>query len=240
MYFSKTFIFLVATSVTILVLITCNRCGRSQQAQVTPGDDLIDTSSWITDGGDIASSLKGSEEAFGRPDPKVLDSLARVYKTKEKNLFEYIIALEHSVASLKAIPGTQHHTLEKSGDEVDLGEPDDSGFHISNVYEEFSNPYYRAQVQIGDSSYMKVQHFDTLTAVWKTGHTGWLFNRKGYLQLDLSSADTSNRIYGIKAYRRYVRPKKWSISVFAGYGYSLDLRRSWFGGVGISRDLIRF
>jgi hypothetical protein len=102
---------------------------------------------------------------------------------------------------------------------------------IKNMRQRFENPWYSAQVQIGDSSFMHLTRRDTITAVWKQG--------KGWLQLDLSSADTSNRIYGVQAYRKYIKPKRWGLGISAGYGAAGD-KLAPFVGLSLNYSLIKF
>jgi hypothetical protein len=230
MYISKTILIACTLAVLILFLWKCNRENPPQAAGELQSYD------WINNAGDIVSSLKGSAEAFSKDDSHLSDSLASVYKTERKKLLEYVVFRENSIADVPPVSGTKA---------ADYFPPKDSvcPAQVKNVRESFSNPYYTADVQIGDSSYMHLQHQDTITVLWKKITEGGLFNRKHFLQLDLSSADPSNKIYGVKAYRKQIEQKKWGIGLQLGYGFSFSgnqLSRSPYVGIGITKTFIRF
>lgn len=219
MYLSKSTILLLGLSLVILLLWKCNNANPDNIG-------TVDTTRWTNKAGKEVVSLKGTEQAFGMRDKHIADSLARVYGLRVKQLQEYIIVLQHARVD-----------LQPSGPVAkDYFPPDSSNCPpaIKDMRQSFANPYYNADVQIGDSSYMHLERHDTLTAIWRRG--------KNYLQLDLSSADTSNHIEGVKAYRHYVPPKRWGIGVVAGYGVAIEKPTNPvpFIGIGISYSIIKF
>jgi hypothetical protein len=112
-----------------------------------------------------------------------------------------------------------------------------------NAYQDFQSEYYKAQVQIGDSSYMHLQSFDTVTVLWKKVTEGSIFNRRNLIQLDVSTANPDTKVSGIKAYRISEKPKRWAVGIGAGYGvplYGNSLQAVPFIGITITKSIIRF
>jgi hypothetical protein len=219
MYLSKTTIFIITVSLLILFLWKCENENPGQIG-------TVDTTRWTNKAGKEVVSLRGNEQAFGTRDKKIADSLAKVYSTRISKMKEYIIFLEHAQADLKPIDSS------KAADyfpPVGACPP-----QVKNFRQSFSNSWYKADVQIGGSSYMHLDRRDTVTAMWTKG--------KNWLQLNLSSADTTNHIYGVKAYRQYLPKKKWSIGVQVGYGVTIEkpLNPVPFIGFGITYSLIKF
>lgn len=212
MYISKTTLLLVSLLiVAVFMLFTCDH----SPAPLQGSSEQVDTLVWVNDAGDIVASLKGTPEAFAVADRKEADSIARVYRVKEKGLVEYIVALEHTNADLLA------ENNSKEADYFPVDSKKDCPPQVKNLRQSFSSPYYVARVQLGDSPYLHLQSFDTVTLVWKKVKEGWLFNRKHLIQLDVSTANPDTKVSGIKAYRIYEKPKRWAIGVGLGYGVSL-------------------
>ncbi len=199
--------------------------------------EQVETSEWINDAGDIVSSLKGTPEAFAVVDRKEADSIAKVFKVKEKQLLEYIIALEHTNADLLADINS------KEADYFPVDTTKDCPPEIKNLRQTFINPYYIAKAQLGDSPYLHLQAFDTVTVLWKKVNEGSIFNRRHLIQLDVSTANPDTKVSGIKAYRIIEKPKRWAIGVTAGYGFNLKSSVPQFVPMisfGITKTLIRF
>lgn len=224
-------------------LFLAGKLGCNPPSPVQQTGDVIDTTTWITDGGDIVSSLKGSPEAFAVPDKHYADSLAKVYKTKAKKLQEYITFLESSMSNVPAVPGIDigyAHDGDSVGPQYF---PLPQSHQIISMHQVFKSPYYTADVMIGDSSYLHLQSYDTVTVLWKRVKQ----SGKRFLQLDVSTANPDTRVSGIKTYRVYEKPKKWGIGLVAGYGISIPNGTTYgkpnpvpFIGIGLTRTLIRF
>jgi hypothetical protein len=197
--------------------------------------EQVDSFTWINGGGDIVASLQGSEQAFAVEDEKEIDSLVKVYKTKEKNLIEYIIALEHTNADLLA---------DVNSKEADYYSYDSSQRNcppqVKNYRQTFTSPYYIAKAQIGDSSYLQLQSFDTVTVLWKRVKQGSIFNRKSLIQLDVSVANPDTKVYGLKAFRVAEKNKRFGIGFQVGYGFQKDMRPAPYIGVGIQYSIFKF
>lgn len=219
MYISRPILFLSVVAVIIAFLWKCNNENPTQIG-------TIDTTRWTNKAGKEVVSLTGSEQAFGIRNKHIADSIAKTYGFRIKKLQEYVIFLQSSKTDLQPVDSSKA---------ADYFAPiNNCPPQVKNFRQSFSNPWYKADVQIGDSSYMHLQRNDTLTAIWRKG--------KNYLQLDLSSADTSNHISGIQAYRKYLPKKKWSIGFQFGYGVSVEkpVNPVPFFGIGITYSIIKF
>lgn len=224
----KSFVILIA--VLLLLGYWCIR-NLDYNPQVQGSGPI--TIHWANQAGDSVTSLKGTDQQFSIRDKKIADSIAKVYRSQIKNLQEYIISTSTSTADIPAITGTR---------ETDYlpGATLTTTKQIRNVRQQFSSPYYHITAQIGDSSYLQLKAWDTLTVVWKTVKEGSLFNRRKYLQLDLSHADTSKHITGLQAYRvPKQKPKRFGIGAQVGVTFDGQQARP-YAGLGISYNFIRF
>lgn len=163
---------------------------------------------WKNKYGEAVASQRASAEQFSYADARtrhLLDSLSKVYSTNAKKIQELIIATVQGRVRLVPVPGTQHwDTPWEAGTCPPV---------LKNVREQFSNPYYTADVQLGDSSYLNLDSRDTITGIWREVRVGSLFHRKKYLQLDVHLADTSRHVTGLTAYRRLIQPKEFSLNL---------------------------
>ena len=204
-----------------IALAQLSKCGNT----VPTGKALDSLFYWKNKAGDAVASLRGAELDFAIKESKWADSIAKVNKTKVKYIKEIITVTEKAVADIDP-----SGAVEKDFYPVTVPNCPPT---IKNLRQRFINSYYDAQVQVGDSSYMHLTAYDTLTVLWK--------RVKGSLQLDVSHANPSVHIEGIKAYRvADKKPKKWSIGLQAGCGFSTGLKPSAYIGVGITKSIIRF
>lgn len=217
---------LLGFTIVLLALLLCNRVNPPEMVPAQP--ELF---SWGNAAGDQVASVKGVPEDLARVQKRLLDSMARVYNVREKDLMDLFIAQVEGEADVPPVPGHQA---------ADYFPPQDScPPQVRNLRDSFATPYYQAQVQIGDSSYMRLHTQDTVTGVWKEVREGGWFNRRQLLQLDISFADTSRRVTGLKAYRKLVKPKRWGLAVFAGWGAGPKGAGA-VGGIGLSYHIIQF
>lgn len=233
MYISKPILFLAGLLVVLIILFTCNHLNPPP---VQGSSEQIDTLVWVNDAGDIVSSVKGTPDAFAVVYKKEADSIAKVFRVKEKNLLEYIVALEHTNTDLLA---------DVNSKEADYYSPVVHGKDTcppvqKNLRQTFSSPYYIAKAQLGDSPYLHFEAFDTVTVLWKKVKEGNILNREIFFQLDVSTANPDTKVSGIKAYRIYEKPKKWAIGGQIGYGFSNSMKSFPYIGIGISYNPIRF
>lgn len=224
------FIIGLAIIAGIIYLLNMAGCFEKQPPVIPIGK--IDTLHGVNKAGDSVISLKGNEQDFGAIEKRIADSIAGVYSTKVKDLKELIIAQTRTIAELTAAgpiekdysPDTSHK---------------DCPPVIKNMRQTFTNPYYTARVQIGDSSYMHLAGYDTITALWKRVREGNIFNRKTYLQLDISHANPDTKVTGLLAYRvPDPKPKKFGIGLSAGVTW-IDKWRP-YAGLGLNWNIIRF
>lgn len=209
-------------------LFTCNGLTSIMQGS----SELKDTS-WMNNAGDIVSSLIGDPEAFAVYKKDIIDSLAAVYNTKPKKIIEYVVVETKTEAEIKPDGPS-------AADYFPVDSTKDCPPAVKNIRQNFSSPYYSAQVQIGDSSYMKLQAYDTATIVWKHISKGNIFNRRSAIQLDVSMANPNVKVTVKEAYRIYEKPKKWGVGIQLGYGFSNTIKPSPYLGIGINYSIIKF
>lgn len=216
--------------VLIIVLLLLGwLCIRNLSYNPPQGDPVIIR--WKNKAGDSVTSLKGSSDQFAQLKKNIADSIADVYQTKIRNMQEYIISTSESNAYIPPVHGTR---------ETDYLPGPVLTRPVKNMRQRFQSPYYDITAQIGDSSYLQLKAWDTLTVVWKTVKEGSIFNRRKYLQLDLSHADTSKHITGLQAYRVPAKkPKRFGIGVQVGVTFDGQQARP-YAGLGASYNLIRF
>lgn len=195
---------------------------------------------WKTKLGDTVTSLRSTIAGFSQVTTRARDSIAWLLGTKADQLQEIIWLRSHGQATLPGAPGKPVIVYVDSG----------KGQQIQSVSQVFANPWYQviAEINLQDDrkSQAQVQTFDSLLLVWKTGHTGGLFNRKDYLQLDIKNSNPYNKISGAQAYRAPPpKPKQWGLGIFVGWGYGFNVNQgSSYGypivGLGLQRNFIRF
>jgi hypothetical protein len=221
---------IVWIGVLLFALLTkCNQCGKN--VAITKGSDS--TLYWKNKAGDAVVSQRQTEEEFSRINKKLLDSIAKVYKVKTKNVKEVVLIYQESKSDVPVAPGSQS---------ADYFPPvDNCPPLVKNMRDSFANQWYKAAVQIGDSSYLHLSVKDSLAIVWKTVKTGGLFKRKEFLQVDISNTNPDVRLSGVQTYRTAPKAqKRFAIGVQAGYGFSNSLSPAAYVGIGVSYSLIRF
>lgn len=220
--------FMILIGVLLLLGLWCVRNLNYNPPQ-EPSEPIIKR--WVNNAGDSVTSLKGTADQFAAAKKHIADSIARVYDVQIRNLQEYIISSSEARADIPAVPGSM---------ETDYLPGATLTKQIRNLRQQFKSPYYEITAQIGDSSYLQLKAWDTLTVVWKRVKEGSIFNRKRFLQVDLSHADTSKHITGLQAYRvPDKKPKRFGIG--AQFGVTFDGKQAQpYAGFGISYNLIRF
>ncbi len=225
-------------TIALVVILACmvwmmiGNCNRSPKV-VAPVDS---TFYWKNAYNKEVASQKGLAVQFQLKNKKLADSLAKVYKTKEKYLQEWVLAFTSTKADVPAVPGTQEKDYDPPVVINGVKCPD----QIKRMRQSFHSTYYDAEVQIGDSNYLHLQKRDTITMLWKKVKEGRFFNRRTYLQLDVSLADTSTKVIGIQSYRAGpLRPKRGGIGLQMGYEFDGKRFRPYFG-LGFSYNIIRF
>ena len=218
----------VAVTIILLFLFKCN----PTTPVVTGKIDSVFY--WKNKYHEQVASVIGTAADFAVINKQYQDSLASVYNTKKKWLQDYLIAWTSGETEVPAVDTTKHIEYYPVNVESDCPP------QIKSMSQSFHSAYYNALAQIGDSSYLYIQHTDTLTAIWKTVVQGNIFKRKKFLQLDLNFADTSNKVVGVHAYRKVMlTPKRFGIGVQAGYQFNGSQFQPYFG-IGISYNVIRF
>lgn len=229
-WIDRAVVYIIMAALVIALFIYLRNCNHSGSGNEIPRPP--DTLRSVNKAGDSVVSLKGREIDFTVIEQRIKDSIARVYDFKESRLQELIIAQTRTIAELSAIgPTSIDYTTDTSHPECPP--------IIKRMRQEFTNPHYTAQVQVGDSSYMHLQGYDTLTGNWHSVVEGKFLRKKTYQQLDLSFADTSRHITGILAWRApREKPKKFGIGASAGVTWN----GKWapYAGIGLNWTFIRF
>lgn len=180
--------------------------------------------------GKSVASVRTTEYELGEKNYRVaylLDSIARVRYTIPKKIRELVYVTVEGKTRFRDTGSFQIRYDTVGG-----------GLLTTSYSKTFKSPWYTAEVSLGDTSYLNLQSRDTITGIWKEVSTGGLFNRKQYLQFDLSFADTSRRVTGLTTYRKYIVPKQWGINLEAR---TLLLNRDLhlLGGVGVEKNVGR-
>lgn len=227
-------------------------------AEISPVDSTV----WTNGADKTVTSLKGTEKQFAIREKQIADSIAAVYRTQIKDLKEYIIANIQSHSKVPVVPGslgvkydTSHLTTTPSGfvfqkpDSIHRSRIDTTWWRTPGAIsqycpvamtQKFQSPYYSAYVQVGDSAFMDLTTYDSMTVVWKRVREGKPFHRKSLLQFDISFANPDDSISGLKVYRvPEAKPKRFAIGPQVGITY-IDRKFRPYVGVGVSYNIIRF
>jgi len=210
--------------VIIAVILSIRYCGNGSGGGGTSPDSLI---YWKNKAKDLTASLKGSELDFATVERELLDSIAKVYKSKTKYIKEVVVVTTEGETILQPAD-----TIYRDYAPVANSCPP----QIKTMSQQFKNPYYKADVRIGQGSKMALQSFDTLTLVWKRVKSGGILSRRNYLQADVSLANPHSKVTGIGAYRQEERNQK---KVGIGVQTGMDIKGRAYIGIGISYNLIK-
>ncbi len=182
------------------------------------------------------ASQRGYAQQFELVQRRIADSLALAFDTKARLIKEWIMAYTRTQADIPAVFESRQY---------DYAPPviinnTECPPQVKRMRQAFHSPYYDAQVQLGDSSYLHLQGTDSITVLWKLVREGRLLNRRKLLQLDVSNANPDTRIIGLKSFRAGpIKPKRLGIGLQAGYEFDGKRFRPYWG-LGVSYNLIRF
>ena len=217
--------------IAVLIILLIKECRGHEVKPIGHIPDSVFY--WKNKANQTVISLKGAQEDFAIKEKIYLDSIAKIYKTKPKYIKEIVTLTEQAEGSVEP-----SGSVEKDYQPVII--PDCPPI-VKNMRQRFTNNYYDISTQIGDSSYLHLLAYDTLTVLWKKVKEGNIFNRKFYTQVDAATANPYNKISGLKAFRvADKKPKKFGVGIQAGYGYSNGLQPKVYVGIGITYIIIRF
>lgn len=227
-------ILLAALIIEAAVLLTCH----PSPTPLHGSSEQVDTLEWVNGGGDIVSSIKADPSYFEEHDKYLIDSMAKVYKTKPNRIIEYVTIHTEGKSDIPQSGPT-------AADYFPVDTTKDCPPQIKSLTADFVSPYDSLHVVIAapgsaDTSSMHKVSKDTLTMVGKWVKEGNIFNRHKNLQFDFSNANPDNRIYIDKIYRPTEKPKKWGIGGQVGRGFSNSMKAFTYFGIGISYNPIRF
>jgi hypothetical protein len=229
--------FAIGVSLFLWMLLAPPASCNGKVVVVSPIDSTIH---WKNKAGDSVISQKGYEEQFAVIKKKIADSIAKVYRSRINDLQELLIISSITKAEIPAEPGT------KETDYYPVVVNDDCPGQVRTLAQTFSNEHYRVFVRIGvESSYdsMHLERFDTTTVLWSWEKEGNIFNRKRFLQLDISSADPDNKINVLPYRKPQEKAKRFGIGAQLGATLTFKNFRPAlkpYIGAGISYNLIRF
>lgn len=217
-----------AIALVIVIAVIADKC-EPQVVVTKPADSVF---YWHDKYNNEVASLKGYQEQFGYRESLLLDSIAKVHRSKVKYIKEVVVITQ------------QGETQIVSTEKPVIRYVDSAKTKIKSLSEIFFNPWYVATATIditGESSRLELQSTDTISVVWKQVKEGNIFHRKNFLQLDVTNKNPYNHIIALEAYRVPApKPKKFGIGIQVGYGFSTGLQPSAYIGVGASYNIIRF
>lgn len=177
-------------------------------------------------------SQRAKEADFKIFSQHVLDSIAKGYNTTASQIKSLMVLYQSGHADIPSAGPAQVVLVDSS---VWRSHPDCPP-PIVSMRQQFTNPYYHLDVQIGQNSYAHLDRRDTLTSLWKTVKTGNLFNRTQYLQIDNSLA-SKDSISGLLTYRV---PQYRNVLGITGEATALYLNANdvyGMGAIGLSKEL---
>lgn len=183
--------------IVLLIVLLKDGCGPKPDIVLSNNDSL---QSWVNKQGDTIKSLKKKEEDYFVERKGFVDSIAKLYNSKTKYIREVVKITEKGEVQIV-------------NTETPIVKYVDSNNCPRIIYQAFENPYYLAEATLdthGDSSKLLLETTDTLSVVWKQVKEGGLFNRKTFLQLDLSNANPYNHITGAEVYRVPQKVNAWN------------------------------
>lgn len=229
---------ILTAAITIFIMTYVKGCNQATPTGQAPDSVIY----WRNQANKEVAALRGAVQDFGVQSRRLTDSIAQVYGVKFNQLREYLVATTVTRAEIP-IKGSQSIEYRQP---IVYNNTDTCPPEIKNIAGTFESPYYVANVRLGEDPQMKLVSFDTLTVVWKDTTIGKFFNRKKYLQLDVSLANPDTRVTGLRSYRvPPPQPKKWAIGLQFGWSGYFDVKRQRVGiaptiGVGVTKTLLRF
>lgn len=169
------------------------------------------------------------------------DSVAKRFNTEPKKIIEYVQVVTEGDATIPQDGDADVTYKDKS--EYDYGTVDTCP-KVKYMTAEFKSPYYQAKVRVGDSGYIQLRSYDTISFVQKRGKSGGLFNKQYFTQLDVLNANQSVLVKSVSGYRIADNPRQKSIELYGQAGVSVFGNASYqtiqYVGAGIEAKFKRF
>lgn len=222
----------------LLLFFWYKSCNRKSVVPLTNNDSTV---YWRNKVGEEVASRKAAEDQFSIFNEEYLDSIARLLDTKAKLLNQITVLTQKGTVTIKT---SEPPIIKWKTDTVtsDVGCPD-----LASVEQNFYNPYYKANVFIpfnGDSSRIRLETYDTLLYADKIVKEGNIFNRKRFLQVDVTNTNDSAHITGLNIYRKQLPPPK-RIGIGVQLGARVTITKNFipavkpYAGIGASYNFIR-
>jgi len=221
--------YLFIAIVLFVIISKVTNCNGTGSSSINAPDSVF---YYKNEANKATAYLKEALASWEASDQHWKDSIAKVYNSKTKFLKEILVIDQKGDADIEPTG-----PVERDFYPVYMT---DCPPEVKNIRQRFSNEWYDATVQIGDSSYLHLKAQDRITVVWKQVNEGSIFHRKKYLQLDVSNENPDVTVTGLKTFRvNEKKPKQWSVGLQVGYGIS-GRKPSIYVGIGISKSIIRF
>jgi len=228
---------ILAAVLAIILILDLKGCFNPPVTVNKPSPDS--SAYWRNKLGDSILGLRSTVLGFAQITDSQREAIARLLDTKSKLIQEVITLKSHGSVIIPAGPNPPQIVYVDSGHNK-----------IKSATQVFTDPWYQVIAQLDLEDYTKslvqVETFDSLLLAWKIGKTGNIFTRKSYMELDIKNQNPHTHFSYAQAYRSPpVPPKKWNVSIFAGWGYGFNVSQgSSYGypiiGLGIGRSIIRF
>lgn len=235
-----TWVWVAGVVLILLVLFfwykSCNKAST-----LPPPNDSI--TYWRNKAGEEVASRKAAEDQFSIFNEEYLDSIARLLDTKARLLNQITVLTQKGKTTIK----TDNAPIVKfKTDTLHVG---DSAYcpDLVSAEQGFKSPYHNAYAIIslnGGTSSLSLETYDTLLYADKIVKEGNIFNRKRFLQVDVTNTNDSAHITGLNIYRKRLPPPKK-----VGIGVQLGVRGTVtknfipalkpYGGIGLSYNFIR-
>lgn len=230
----------IAVTLFLLILFfwykSCNKA-----SVLPPTNDSI--AYWRNKVGEEVASRKAAEDQFSIFNEEYLDSIARLLDTKAMLLKQITVLTQKGKATLTTdnIPIVKFKT-----DTLHVG---DSAYcpDLVSAEQGFKSPYYNAYAIIslnGGTSSLSLETYDTLLYADKIVKEGNIFNRKRFLQVDVTNTNDSAHITGLNVYRKRLPPPK-KVGIGLQFGGRVTVTKNFipsvkpYFGAGISYNIIR-
>ena len=226
--------------------MACNFCCRMKQRLDIEYDDLAPDTSvprrWTNPNGQEVSARR-TVVASQRELQLIykLDSITRAFNTKNSQLLAYISTTIEGKARVE--PVSKPVVTFRFKDSAEQCPPP-----VAYMEQEYESPYYKIKARTGDSAYVDVQTFDTLSLVQTKAFTrsGFLGLKRNYfIDTRVISANPDEHVYVKAAARISDRPDpSIVIGPSVGYGWysagqTQPVKSSWFIGFTATKPIIK-
>lgn len=227
----------IAVTLFLLILFFWYKSCNKASVPISGNDS---TTYWKNEHGKEVASKRVSENQLSK---YYLDSIASLLNTKTKLINQITVLTQKGKATIK----TDNAPIVKfKTDTLHVG---DSAYcpDLVSAEQGFKSPYYNAYAIIslnGGTSSLSLETYDTLLYADKIVKEGNIFNRKRFLQVDVTNTNDSAHITGLNIYRKRLPPPK-KVGIGVQLGVRVTVAKNFipalkpYGGVGLSYNFVR-